>query len=104
MGYSLVDCDGSHTKIKIIYNGKVYHQILNDHIRFDFYLIDYNVLIEYDGRQHFKSIEHWGGEEEFKKRKINDSIKEEYCKNNRIPLLRISYHDNVLEKLSEFFF
>ena len=117
--YSLVDCDGSHTKIKIIYNGKVYHQILNDHIRgniprgitvdskgvreilnflddkkinykreyfykdckninylrFDFYLIDYNVLIEYDGQQHFKSIEHWGGDEEFKKRKINDSIK-----------------------------
>lgn len=28
---------------------------------FDFYLPDYNICIEYDGIQHFKPIEKWGG-------------------------------------------
>lgn len=30
--------------------------------RYDFYLPDYNILIEYDGEQHFKPVEIWEGE------------------------------------------
>ena len=51
---------------------------------FDFYLTDYNVCIEYDGRQHYKVNDFFGGEEAFEKLKINDAIKSEYCKNNNI--------------------
>ena len=42
---------------------------------FDFYLPDYNILIEFDGKQHFESIEIFGGKIEFEKLKINDDKK-----------------------------
>ena len=58
---------------------------------FDFYLIDYNICIEFDGEQHFKIKECFGGLDEFIKIKIRDIIKNEYCKNNNIKLIRIPY-------------
>ena len=66
---------------------------------FDFYLIDYNLCIEYDGIQHFKSNVRFGGEKEFIKRVNNDKIKNNFCDNNNIKLLRIKYDENVIEKL-----
>lgn len=48
-------------------------------------------IIEYDGRQHFEAIEHWGGEKSLKLQQKRDKIKNEYCKENNIPLLRIPY-------------
>jgi very-short-patch-repair endonuclease len=73
-----------------------------NYLRFDFYLPDYNLLIEYDGKQHFNSINIWGGLEGLKKRKLNDEIKNKYCKKNGIPLLRISHLEDVDSKLNEF--
>jgi hypothetical protein len=71
---------------------------------FDFYLPDFNILIEYDGIQHFRSIDYFGGEESYKYRKMCDEIKNEYTQKNKIPLLRISYFDfeNIENILSEF--
>ena len=60
---------------------------------FDFYLSDFNICIEYDGKQHFEPIEYFGGEEAFNKRIIRDEIKNNYCKDNNIKLLRIPYWD-----------
>lgn len=72
---------------------------------FDFYLPEYKLCIEYDGIQHFESILYWGGDESFKKTKYNDNIKNEYCKNNNIKLIRISYKDkdNIKKILNTFF-
>ncbi len=58
---------------------------------FDFYLPDYNMCIEFDGEQHFKVVDFWGGENGFKNIKIRDKIKTDFCKNNNISLLRIKY-------------
>lgn len=58
---------------------------------FDFYLPNYNILIEYDGIQHFEIIEFFGGLDGFIDTKIRDTIKNEYCKKNNIPLIRIPY-------------
>lgn len=59
-------------------------------------------LIEYDGEQHFHPIDIWGGEESYKKVVKNDNIKNNFCKENDIYLLRISYHDfNNIEKILE---
>jgi hypothetical protein len=69
---------------------------------FDFYLPELNILIEYDGKQHFESIDLFGGEIEFKKRKKNDDIKNKYCKKNKIPLLRIPYFEDVDLKLNDY--
>ena len=71
---------------------------------FDFYLISYNCCIEYDGRQHYESIEFFGGQEHLKYVKSHDNIKTEYCKNNNIKLLRIPYFANVEEELNNFLF
>ena len=60
---------------------------------FDFYLPKYNLAIEFDGIQHYKPIDFFGGEEAFKKLKNNDTLKSKYCKSNNIKLLRISYKD-----------
>ena len=60
---------------------------------FDFYLPKYNLCIEYDGIQHFEPIEFFGGELSLEERKLKDSIKDKFCENNNINLLRISYKD-----------
>lgn len=34
---------------------------------FDFYLPEYNICIEYDGEQHFRPVDFFGGQDEFQK-------------------------------------
>lgn len=59
--------------------------------KFDFFLPDYNLAIEYQGEQHYKDKSKiWEGLEKVQKR---DAIKKEYCLNNNIELLEISYLD-----------
>jgi hypothetical protein len=60
---------------------------------FDFYLSDYNICIEFDGEQHYKSINFFGGKKGLYYRKKLDDIKIKYCQNNKIKLLKIKYYD-----------
>ena len=69
---------------------------------FDFYLPDYNMCIEYDGEQHFRPVDYFGGEESFKRLQRNDHIKTQYCCDNGIGLCRIRYDQNVDQKLNEY--
>lgn len=71
---------------------------------FDFYLPEYNVAIEYDGKQHFQPMDYFGGENGFKYVTSHDKIKTDYCKNNNIRLCRIPYYKNVAEELNNFLF
>ena len=68
---------------------------------FDFYLPDYNTCIEYNGEQHYKPIDFFGGEKRVKKHLFTDNIKKEYCYNNDIPLIIIKYNENINEILNE---
>lgn len=62
---------------------------------FDFYLPQHNICIEVDGIQHYKSGERLHGhlfdEQDFKKIVEHDEIKNNYCKENNIKLLRLGY-------------
>jgi len=69
-------------------------------LRFDFYLPNSNTIIEFDGEQHFKKVDHFGGEESFKNTRKRDFIKNEYCRNNNIPIIRIPYY--YLNNIEEF--
>ena len=63
-------------------------------LRFDFAVFDDSnllYLIEYDGKQHFEPISLFGGLKGFKDRQKRDEIKNNYCKQYNIPLLRIPY-------------
>ena len=62
-------------------------------LKFDFYLPKLNICIEYDGIHHFKPIERFGGVLELSKVKVRDSIKDKYCFDKNIELIRISYLD-----------
>ena len=75
----------------------------NAKLRFDFYLPDHNICIEYDGKQHFKNTG-WGNEH-LKETQYRDNIKNKFCMDNGIKLIRIPYTDydklsiNYLEQL-----
>lgn len=58
--------------------------------RFDFY-IDNKYLIEYDGIQHFKPTGGWITEDYVFQNQQRDKFKNQWCKNNNIPLIRIPY-------------
>ena len=62
-------------------------------LKFDFHLYADDILIEYDGIQHFEPVEYFGGEESFKKTKMRDEIKTQWCIDNNIKLIRIPYYD-----------
>lgn len=70
-------------------------------LRFDFYLPDFNIAIEYDGKQHFEpiqfSIKSDAGDN-LQNTKTRDAIKTDYCKRNNIELIRIKYTDKDIFK------
>jgi very-short-patch-repair endonuclease len=68
-------------------------------LQFDFYLSQHNICIEFDGLQHYQPIEWFGGIESLKISKIRDQIKNKFCKENNINLIRIKYDENILDKL-----
>ena len=72
-------------------------------LSYDFYLPNHNMLIEYQGEQHERPIEYFGGEEQFAIQQEHDRRKREYAKDNGYKLLEISYKDynnieNILTK------
>lgn len=60
-------------------------------LSFDFCLPDHNILIEYDGEQHFKPIDFYGGNDSFQDLKIKDAIKDCWAKHNNFKLIRVNY-------------
>lgn len=60
-------------------------------LRYDFYLPNYNRLIEFDGRQHNNPSSLWDDKESFETRKHRDQLKNDYAKNHSIDLVRIPY-------------
>lgn len=67
-------------------------------LRFDFYLPQHNICIEYDGIQHFQPIGFSkegkvNKDQSFAKIQKHDKIKNDYCAINGIKLIRIPYYD-----------
>lgn len=72
---------------------------------FDFYLPEFNTCIEYDGEHHFKPVCFGGISKEraiveLKKTKERDIIKNNFCKDNSIDLIRICYFDDIMKRLN----
>lgn len=70
----------------------------------DFYFPDYNLFIEYNGKQHYVPIKYFGGEDKFKKQKERDNYVREYATNNNIELIEIPYAVDNLEKCLNYIF
>ena len=69
-------------------------------LSFDFFIPQYNLCIEFDGVQHFRSLGYCGGDAKLKDTKRKDKIKNNYCKKNNIALIRIRYNENAEQKLN----
>lgn len=60
------------------------------HLPFDFCIQEYKIIIELDGRQHFKQVSNWSSpDEQFE----NDKFKEECANNNGYSVIRLLQHD-----------
>lgn len=66
----------------------------------DFFLKELNLVIEFDGIQHFEPVSCFGGEEKFLLVVSRDQKKNEYCAKNSINLLRISDGENIEEQIA----
>ena len=75
---------------------KTFTDCINIHkLPFDFYLPELNICIEYNGIQHYKPVEYFGGINAIKSQQKRDKIKIKFCVKNNITLLIISYKDNI---------
>lgn len=65
---------------------------------FDFYLPHYNMIVEFDGKQHYEQGHFTHSHLSYTQ--AHDVIKNKYCKDNNIELIRIPYWDlNNIEKI-----
>jgi len=113
-------CNRSHGERKIedwlIFNNKEYQSEYSFEdckykkpLPFDFYLEFSNCCIEFQGRQHYMPVNFGGSSKEvskilFEEQQIKDKIKEKYCKENNILLIKIPYWEyrnieGILSKL-----
>ena len=71
---------------------KVYNDLRNGKLRFDFYLPKMNILLEYDSEIHFKRVKLFHAtEHEFKHAQENDRIKNSFALARGINLYRIPF-------------
>jgi hypothetical protein len=83
--------------------------VYKNKLRFDFYLLDFNILIEYNGIQHYPkkckksptyNPKHMHSNKKLKENQIRDEIKRKFCKNNNIKLIEIPYWEkNNIEQI-----
>lgn len=67
--------------------------------RFDVYIPDLNLAIEYQGQQHYVAVDLFGGAEGLKRTKERDKEKLQLSKANGVEIIYFSYKDNLSEKL-----
>lgn len=110
------ECNSSQLEIKtknvlVEYNIKYEMQVKYDdllglgkrNLSYDFYLSDYNLLIECQGVQHESWQKTWMSKEDFEKQLEHDRRKREYAQKHNIRLLEIWYYniDNIEEILTK---
>ena len=75
---------------------------------YDFYIPEKNILIEYQGEQHFKLIRYGGidieiAKNNLKKQRHYDWLKRKYAKDKKIPIVYLNYWEDISKKLDLLF-
>jgi hypothetical protein len=81
----------------------LWHKSKKHKLRYDFYLSDHNILLEYDGVYHYRPFN--SNLKEFKNAMIRDGLKDNYAKEHnilliRIPYLRANYIEYIIKSLT----
>lgn len=94
----LLDRYGLDYEVEKTFDDLIYKKKL----RFDFYLPDYNLCIEYQGKQHYREQEGFVEGQEFEDAIYRDKLKRGYCSSHNIDLLEIKYNENIKEKIIDY--
>ncbi|MDG1040429.1 MAG: hypothetical protein P8P00_06110 [Polaribacter sp.] len=70
-------------------------------LKCDFYLPDFNLVIEFNGKQHYEPVELFGGYQGFMETVKRDKIKKKYCQDNGINFQVIHYEENITDRLEK---
>jgi len=68
-------------------------------LEIDIWIPKLRVGIEYQGVQHYKVVEHWGGEEGLMKRIVNDQKKKHICNSLGYKLIEFHYDETLTEEV-----
>ena len=83
---------------------KTFNELLNiktnRKLRIDFWLPEYNIGIEINGVQHYKSIKHWGGDDAFKSQVERDDIKKKYFIDKKYTLICVN--NKEIKKIKDY--
>lgn len=99
----------SKNKVKYIHQKKFKDCKDKNLLPFDFYLPEYNLCIEYQGKHHYELVARTPHESDemsnnrFKEIKHHDKIKKNYCINNKINFLEITYKQDIETTLDKWF-
>lgn len=91
---SYLDKHGIPYESEVKFQG-LYYRSAKKPLRFDFAVLSSTgeicILIEYDGEQHFIAKDFFGGEKGLRRTQERDTLKNNYCIENNIPLIRVPY-------------
>jgi uncharacterized protein with PIN domain len=71
-------------------------------LSYDFYIPDQNILIEYQGIQHYQAIEYFGGDATFKRQQKHDKMKLDYAKAHHHNLIAVPYTEDTFSKIKKY--
>ena len=72
------------------------------YLSYDFYIPSQNILIEYQGMQHYHPIDYFGGDVTFKKQQKHDQMKADYAKSNNYNLIAVPYTADTFSKIKKY--
>lgn len=78
-------------KLGILFIRQYVIRYKENNYRVDFFIPSKNLIIEYNGAQHYMPVKLFGGAKKFHKQQRRDRNVRQYCKNNNIRLLEIPY-------------
>ena len=71
-------------------------------LSYDFYIPSQNILIEYQGIQHYQAVDVFGGETEFSIQQKHDKMKADYAKAHHYNLIAVPYTEDTFSKIKKY--
>ena len=71
-------------------------------LSYDFYIPDQNILIEYQGRQHYEYVGYFGGKSRLEYQQQHDKMKADYANSHDYHLIAIPYTEDTFSKIKKY--
>ena len=70
-------------------------------LKVDFYIDKFDLVIEYNGRQHYEAVGTFGGKKALFNTQRSDNLKRQYCIDNQINFEIIRYDEDTETRMNE---